>query len=170
MAIPTGKSRIPKGSIEPICAIPVGIVERRQKPDGRNPDARPFAPKKEWAAVASYSNKDRGAADRQQAESVIYAQASVRTAERHRAGVRIRDCEAVVYRPFPRTRRSTGSTSSAIRWTRQPVISSTKETSPTWTKAAFSFRGTRRRFQSSRVRISPGLPAYNTRATSRRSW
>ena len=72
---------------------------RVQKPDRRKPGARPFAPNKEWAAVASHVAGEGGygdAADCQQTKSVNYAQAGVRAAGGHRGEPRVRDREALV--------------------------------------------------------------------------
>ena len=50
-----------------------------------NPGCRLFDPEKRWATVTPSSNKRRGTADSQQAESAVYAQASVRLAKENRA-------------------------------------------------------------------------------------
>ena len=80
------------------------VLERSTRPNcGKRSKARMTKPRsstfrttKDWAAVASDSDKGCGVAECQQTESVTYTQTGVRSAERHRAGVRHRHREAVV--------------------------------------------------------------------------
>lgn len=102
--IPPGNSRVPKGTLgplaEPYC---VGVdyprkhwAECKSQIDETG-ELDLSNKRREWAPIASYSNKIGGVAEGQQGESVIDAQqASLRPAERHWHGLRLRDREEVV--------------------------------------------------------------------------
>lgn len=98
LVIPAGNSRVPEGILDLLTegkavGPPYSMKQRKlQCPDRRHDTGELYLSQtSEWAAAASYSEKGRGAWDDRQAKLAIYAQASVPSAERDRAGIRLID-------------------------------------------------------------------------------